>query len=217
MHDDLVDRTTDHTGRVDQHTYETVQKMAIKHAYLQDKHVERVPDLEEALLLAMELGLKVFIDCKSDAGATARLITKLFDQHPALYEMCAVCSFHPDIIYAVRKSNPRILTGLTYTRIFLEMEPVTAFDFFKVVVLALSDAVWGWAFHNWAWLFLGVNCVLLDVNSISRDEIKKWKARGIPAFVWTVNDLSTMRWLHSHGVSFMTDVPENFNVPDNGL
>eukprot|EP01134_Creolimax_fragrantissima_P008361 CFRG8361T1 len=215
MHDDDVDRTTNWQGRIDRHAYKDVQTMLIMHDYMDGRITERVPQLEEALLLALELDLKVLIDCKSNSRATANLISDLFEQHPAFYDKCIVCSFYPDIIYAVRKINKRVLTGLTYSRTFSAVEPATLTQLVRCLLLTLLDAAWGWYFHNWAWYFLGINCVLLDINMVSKDEVKKWTKRGIPIFVWTVNDVPTMRWLHNHGVSFMTDLPETFHNASN--
>lgn len=72
----------------------------------------QIPTLEEALVLLMELDLRVFIDVKNPHPLVTPTLLKIFAKHPALYAKAAVCSFFPLVVYDIRRaSEGRILTG----------------------------------------------------------------------------------------------------------
>jgi glycerophosphoryl diester phosphodiesterase len=66
MHDSDVDRTTDGNGDVDQLTWEQIQGLRLDGGDPEDPEDSRIPLFSQALALADELGLMLYVDKKTD-------------------------------------------------------------------------------------------------------------------------------------------------------
>lgn len=101
MHDSSVDRTTDGTGEVQDLSYEEVQALSLKGANPANSETQKVPSFEQALALASELGLMVYVDNKvGEWQAVVAVIRGGSFEHVALFrddlnlilEMAPTCS-----------------------------------------------------------------------------------------------------------------------------
>lgn len=66
MHDDTVDRTTDGTGEVSSLTWAEIQQLQLGKSDPSNPESTQVPTFEAALQLAMETGLVLYVDQKTD-------------------------------------------------------------------------------------------------------------------------------------------------------
>lgn len=192
LHDDTLDRTTDSTGDVRQKSYAELEGVnaAAKHKYGSGKEAVKIPTLEECLQECLRLKLLVFIDCKAFADKTADLVDELFNKYPELYDSAVVCSFYPSIIYAMRKKNPRVITALTFRKksISCEQDCVTPrFEGFMHYLYMCMDYVNMWLTYAWTWRVCGNSFLLINKESLCRNELNWWKDLGIRLLVWTVN------------------------------
>lgn len=63
----------------------------------------------------MLAGLKVFLDMKGSRPLTmAKVVTDMSQEFPDLHEWAAVCSFYPQLLFAVKLYTPRFVTILTH-------------------------------------------------------------------------------------------------------
>jgi glycerophosphoryl diester phosphodiesterase len=68
MHDGEVDRTTDGRGRVTELTWEQIQALTLKMSNPEDPESVRIPRFSEALYLAQELEVMLYVDQKTNRG-----------------------------------------------------------------------------------------------------------------------------------------------------
>ena len=73
---------------------------------------EFIPTLEEALRLCQELELQVYLEVKSGHDRAVAAISDCLKQSPSLYNLVAVISFCPFLLYKVNYSWYRFLTCL---------------------------------------------------------------------------------------------------------
>jgi glycerophosphoryl diester phosphodiesterase len=66
MHDDTVDRTTDGSGKVNEHTLAELQAMTLNGGDPTDPESSRIPLFVDALAVAREEGLMLYVDMKTD-------------------------------------------------------------------------------------------------------------------------------------------------------
>lgn len=66
MHDSDVDRTTDGSGKVDQFTLAGIQELTLIGGEADDPDTGKVPLFSDALALARELGIMLYVDQKTD-------------------------------------------------------------------------------------------------------------------------------------------------------
>jgi glycerophosphoryl diester phosphodiesterase len=69
MHDDTLDRTTDGTGLVSEWSWAELQALRLKEGDPLEDEACRIPRFADALALADELGLALYVDQKTDATA----------------------------------------------------------------------------------------------------------------------------------------------------
>ncbi len=78
MHDNTVDRTTNGTGKVSSLTLEEIKALTVD--YVEGKETT-VPTLEEALILAKEIGLVLYCHTKSNSDANIAAFSYLVEKH----------------------------------------------------------------------------------------------------------------------------------------
>ncbi|CAH1794223.1 unnamed protein product, partial [Owenia fusiformis] len=190
LHDFTVDRTTDGTGYIDELMYEDVKKLdaSSKHELKDHFPNEGIPTLEEGLVECLGLGLKVYIDVKGDAQKAAVAITDVYQKHPSLYTMAIVCSFNPLVIYAVRRADPDIITGMTHRPGIVGYWYQEGNYVMREFVCPILDIVLEWSQYHWLWYVMGNSAFLARDDQISKRFVNFWKERGIRVVVWTVND-----------------------------
>jgi glycerophosphoryl diester phosphodiesterase len=188
MHDVMVDRTTDGSGRVSDLTRAEIKRLDAGSKFAPQFAGERAPTLEEVidavgdrLLINVELtnyeshgdGLEwKVIEAIERGGATQRIM---------------VSSFWPPSLWKVKRAAPHIVCGLL-TRPGLK---------FRLRRIFLAPFIPGLNAHH-------PQHTLFDAAYVRRVH-----ARGQKVNTWTVNDEADMRRLIAWGVdSIMTDKPD---------
>jgi len=214
LHDDTLDRTTDGTGRIDQTTWEQVQKLNAAAKFtggVREFKKEKIPTLEETLQLGMELGMKMFIDVKTTHELVVPTITKMFRKYPELYNTTSVCSFYPTVVYQVKRADPNIITGHTWHIAFIthtntERKQRRHVGLFKQIGAEILQRVYLWSLHNWLWKWTGINLVLAHHEEVTREYVEMWRERNVQVVGWTVNDLEEKRlYLKTLKCPFLSD------------
>jgi glycerophosphoryl diester phosphodiesterase len=185
-HDATLDRTTTGRGRV------SAQFLAELRGY--DAGVrfhpafagERVPTLDEALLVAAELDLAVNIEIKADRGrdyATAAAVAASLHRLRGHIGPVLVSSFLPNAVAALRSLAPEIPRGLLFMLV-----P-----------------------RGWAETALQLGCAAIgaDHRRLRPRRVAEIRAAGYPLLAYTVNDPARARQLLAWGVtSVFSDIPD---------
>ncbi|XP_028395219.1 glycerophosphodiester phosphodiesterase 1-like [Dendronephthya gigantea] len=112
IHDATVDRTTDGTGYVSDYTLEEIKKLNAAGDFKNRQNLTftQVPTLVETIETCLELEIKMFIEIKAyrHSVKAALLLKELFRKYD-LYEKAIVLSFYPNVVYQVRRADPKIM------------------------------------------------------------------------------------------------------------
>lgn len=199
-HDPTLDRNTDGTGKVEDHTLEALKRLDAGFTFTQDGGSTFpfrgkgicMATLAEALEACP--GQRFNVDLKSKNPEIVHAFNKIITEHGAEDRvLCA--SFHMNNLRLMRKLNPRIITSVT------TMEVVPLLFRQKLGILPKN---------------LGMDRTLVfqvpvkqwGIQVITPDFIEAFHKRGAIIQVWTINDSTLMRSLFSMGVdSIMTDDP----------
>ena len=185
-HDPTLDRTTTGRGPVSKLTLATIRECDAGIRFGRAFAGERVPILEEALLLAAELRLTANIEIKAERGrdyataaAVAATLARLGDRiGPVL-----VSSFLPDAIAAVRALAPEVPRALL----------------FRLIP------------RGWAALALRLGCagIGVDHRRLRSGRAAEIRAADYSLLAYTVNDPARAQLLFGWGVtSVFSDVPD---------
>ncbi|MHC4066194.1 MAG: glycerophosphodiester phosphodiesterase, partial [Planctomycetota bacterium] len=102
MHDETLDRTTDGTGKVTEHTLAELQQLDAGGG-------ERIPTYDEVLRLVSGTGVKLLLDIKISPVLDKRRVVQLTEQHGAVLDVIVgVRNVHD--LRTFRRLNPNIRT-----------------------------------------------------------------------------------------------------------
>ncbi|KAK3783523.1 hypothetical protein RRG08_008581 [Elysia crispata] len=217
-HGPELQTTTDGNGRISEVTYDYIRTLnAAAHHPNKDKFpVANVPTIDECLRLCVENSLVVFIDCKSDAQRTAKMIADLYQKYPELYGLGIVCSFYPNLIYSVRQADSNIVTAVTHRNLYItlandEGDEERNKELWKRILAPFADALLAWGHTALFWMLCGNSFFLCNKNKISRDLKIFYERLGVRLVAWTVNKPLEKQFLLDHlGIPVITD---GINMP----
>ena len=100
IHDPTLDRTTDGTGKVEEHTLAEIRNLNAGNG-------EKVPTLDEIIKLVKDSGIEIQIEIKAEA-----VIEKVVEtiQKNDLYSSAAVICFNHRVLQLVKKFDSKIIT-----------------------------------------------------------------------------------------------------------
>ncbi|OQR74890.1 glycerophosphodiester phosphodiesterase 1-like [Tropilaelaps mercedesae] len=213
FHDDELDRTTNGTGSLSDHTWEEVSTLdaSTNHIYRDRYEKEPVPLMDDAVDEALKLGLHIIIDVKAYDCRVVPYLIALFDKKPELYEKTLVASFFPQVIYTLRQTRPKMVAALIWRPHFLAYKDVEAtrprFENFPIKQWAaeIIDPLLDWSVHKFLWHLTGCSAVLIIKDCICPQYLRQWRARGIRVLSWTPNNPIEKDYILSLGVSLITD------------
>jgi glycerophosphoryl diester phosphodiesterase len=186
IHDRHLDRTTSGRGMVSATSLAAIRECDAGTWFDPSFTGERVPILDEALLLAAELGLAANIEIKSDRGreyATAAAVAGIIRQLGGRAPVVLVSSFLPSALAVMRDLAPQIPRGLL----------------FRVVPR-------GWAATA---LRLGPTMIGADHRRLRPSRVARVRAAGYGLAAYTVNDPARAKLLFGWGVnSVFSDAPD---------
>lgn len=175
-----LERETDGFGYIHQLLYKELKR--VKAGTAGSKHQEPLPLLEE-VLNRLPQGLRINIEIKTYRifdFKTALTIARLV-KSKNLQERTIVSSFNPFSIWAVKRIDRTILTGLI----------LESLDYFWMLNLVHPD------------------CLHPTAELVNDKLLKFARNKGLAVNVWTVNTRPAVRWLVEKGVDgIITDRPE---------
>jgi glycerophosphoryl diester phosphodiesterase len=187
LHDNRLERTTNGRGRVSAMSLAEVRRPDAGTWFHSSFAVERVPTLEEALVLLAELGLGANIELKAERGkeaATGAVVAELLARiWPTDSAHLLISSFQPGALAAARDRAPHIARGILFRRI-----P-----------------------KNWRNIAAGLGCMTIhaDQQRLRPAVVSEIRWAGYPLLAYTVNDPERAKTLFDFGVrSVFSDVPD---------
>jgi glycerophosphoryl diester phosphodiesterase len=185
-HDSALDRTTSGSGLVSATSLAAIRECDAGSWFDPNFAGEKVPTLDEGLLLAAELDLGANVELKSDRGreyataaAVATTVQRLRGRGPAVL----VSSFLPSALATLRALAPQIPRGVLFRFI-----P-----------------------RGWAQMALRLGCTMIgaDHRRLRPRRIAAIRAAGYPLAAYTVNDPARANLLFDWGVtSVFSDAPD---------
>lgn len=184
MHDDRLGRTTDGKGKVALTSFEALRRLDAGSWFAPEFEGERVPALEAALRLCVDLGLGINLEikpCPGRAEETARLaLETLMDIWPEALPPPLISSFDQETLAAAGTIAPDLPRGCLVTRV---------------------PGAWQAKLKTFA-------CSTLNISNswVRKRHVEAARAIGVPVLVYTVNDPKRARALFEMGVtSIFTD------------
>lgn len=112
FHDTNLKRITGINKSIKDLTYEEISKIDISFYGNEKLRGNKVPLLEDAIILAKNKDIKLNIELKTNDNneAVAKDLVTLLKEHNFIYN-CVVTSFNYDVLQEVKKTNPRVKTG----------------------------------------------------------------------------------------------------------
>lgn len=182
IHDDTLDRTTDGTGRVDEHTRAALRGLDAGSSFHRRFAGERIPLLREVATLARAGAAGLFVEMKPGRhlrGGFERRLVRLL-RRERLVEQTFVMSFDHRAVGRVKRMEPRLRCLLLVG----DRMPLT--KLVRAVRVQRADGV-----------SFGKRC-------LSRAVLSEFRRRGWTAVVWTVNEAREMRAFLRMGVDGIT-------------
>ena len=190
LHDDRLDRTTDGRGRVSTLSLAAVRRLDAGRWFHSSFAGERVPTLEETVMLLAELGLGANVELKATRGkeaatgaAVAELLARIW---PADSAHLLISSFQHGALAAARDRAPHIARGILFRRV-----P-----------------------KNWRNIAAGLGCVTIHVDQqrLRPAVLSEIRQAGYPLLAYTVNDPERAKILYDFGVkSVFSDFPDRLH------
>jgi glycerophosphoryl diester phosphodiesterase len=190
LHDNRLERTTDGRGRVSALSLAAVRRHDAGRWFHSSFAGERVPTLEEAVMLLAELGLGANVELKAargkeaaTGGVVAELVARTWPADPA---HLLISSFQQGALAAARDRAPHIARGILFRRV-----P-----------------------KNWRKVAAGLGCVTIhaDQQQLRPARISEIRRAGYPLLAYTVNNPERAKILFDFGVkSVFSDVPDHLH------
>lgn len=179
LHDDTLERTTNDSGNVWDHTFEELRQLDAGSWFGPEFAREKLPTLDEVIDLVdgkMKLNIEIKVS-GHEPGIAEKVVETVRDK--GFTKQCIITSFDRATVERVMEIAPEITVGF----IFSEEQ---SFDVFKA-----------------KWPILSVKHKLVD-----EDFMEKAKASGRQVHVWTVNEEKDMRRFVALGVDgIITNFP----------
>jgi glycerophosphoryl diester phosphodiesterase len=190
LHDDRLERTTNGRGGVSGLQLAAVRRYDAGNWFHSSFAGERVPTLEEALMLLAELGLGANVELKAVRGreavtgaVVAELLARTWPTNPA---HLLISSFQRASLAAARDRAPHVSRGILFRHV-----P-----------------------KNWHNVATGLGCVTIhaDQQRLRPAVLSEIRRAGYPLLVYTVNDPERAKILFDFGVkSVFSDVPDRLH------
>jgi len=195
MHDHLVDRTTDGSGRVDEMSAADIQKLDAGSHFRDEFAGAGVPLLSEVLEWArgtVDLVIEIKGSLLPPPGIEERLVEEI--NRFSLQDHVMVISFHHDSVKRIKEIDSSIATGVIYTG--RPVDPVA------VAQSALADSIrFGWNYSH-------------------TDDVRAAHDAGLCVSCWTPNEPEQFAYVAETGVdSIASNFPDRLRtwLDSNGL
>ena len=189
MHDEMLDRTTNGRGEVQDHTLAELRELDTGHWFDREFNGQRIPTLDEILEFGKRHDVVFYLEVKYDTamGMHHALVAELRRAESAARTI--VISFDPGMLASLRELDASIMTGLLVDR------GVAA----ETAVNKAVDA--------------GARQLCPHYSVATPELVEQAHAAGLQVVAWTVNELSDMRRVIAAGVDgIMTDLPDRLRA-----
>ena len=200
-HDSTLDRNTDGSGTIEEHTYEELLKYDAGYTFSKDggktfpfrgKGI-KLCSLEDALIECPNQRFN--IDLKTKQSGIVEEFIRIVRKHHAEHRVCCA-SFHLTNLKSVRKIAPDILTSITT----IEVLCILIKHKLHILPKKLSKG---------RKIIFQVPVGQYGIKLITPSFIKAMHKRDAVIMVWTINEENEMRRLFKMGVdAVMTDDPK---------
>ena len=181
FHDNTLNRTTNGTGRVSEHSYATLKQLDAGAWFNDAFKGTRIPLLAEVLDYLASQHMAVNIELKPNRGdykQTATAVATLLKTLPSAKRLpILISSFSLQSLRAARDCMPDIPRGLL-------LEHKKSFSEILTLIHETKSI-----------------CFNYDNALINPELVRKLNAQNIPTLVWTVNDVERAKALFALGVS----------------
>ena len=186
IHDASLDRTTDHSGPVNQTSLETIKRADAGGWFAPEFAGEPVPTLAETLECIGE-GTVAVLEIKDPLIAEA-VVAKIHETQSL--NLTVIISFHTAVLQTVRALEPRIPTGWLIGNHNNHVPP-------EQLCQQLGE--------------LGSSLLNVNHQCITAEFAYEVRRRGIALWCWTVDEVVRMREMKAFGVQGITsNYPERF-------
>uniref|UniRef100_A0A0N4VCP0 GP-PDE domain-containing protein n=1 Tax=Enterobius vermicularis TaxID=51028 RepID=A0A0N4VCP0_ENTVE len=200
MHDDNLLRTCGVDGLVSSFTLEELAKHDAGRTFYRDRadKIEcKIPTLKEVVEFCKTNKLRMLFDVKDGSLKMVSQIVEIIKEDD-LFDQVIVSSFFPWVSYAVKKAEPRILTGITWRSYFFSYTDldncVKRFSGLIHYAAVLVDIINMKLLLSILPKFLGVEMMLTHEQEISGALVDRMKKQGIQVVAWTVNNKAQMMY-----------------------
>ncbi|MBK5200162.1 MAG: glycerophosphodiester phosphodiesterase [Spirochaetaceae bacterium] len=199
-HDNSLERNTDGSGTIEEHTYQELLKYDAGYSFSHDGGITfpfrgkgiKLCTLEEALLECPNQRFN--IDLKTKQSGIVEEFVRIIRKHKAESRVCCA-SFRLTNLKAIRKIAPDILTSITT----IEVLSLLLKQKFHILPKILA--------HGRKIIFQ-VPVAQYGLKIITPSFVKEMHKRNAVIMVWTINEEKEMRRLFELGVdAVMTDDP----------
>ncbi|KAF7266908.1 glycerophosphodiester phosphodiesterase 1 [Rhynchophorus ferrugineus] len=198
FHDSTLERMVDSNLVISNTNWEILKDidLSVKHPYRDRIGATFIPTLDQTITSLLNSGQKMFIDIKDNNTKMVPIILELFVQFPELYSKAIVTSFFPNIIYLIRRKDPKIVCSLAYRPSGFANEyykypegkgPQRSNILWKHYCLLLLDLLHSWALPRITYYMLGLSVILIHKDCLSGEAVLNWRNKGVRPIVWTVN------------------------------
>jgi glycerophosphoryl diester phosphodiesterase len=187
IHDETLRRTTNGRGRVSDHTLAEIRTLDAGAWFAPEFRGERVPTLDEAVVLLLQLGLHANVEIKPAAGhavATGETVAEILRANwPKGGPRLLLSSFDRAALAAAQRSAPDIPRGLLAGRLPTD---------WREAMQALACAT-----------------LHLDHTRLGLAALGRLVGEGVPVLLYTVNAVARAQELLSAGAAAVfTDAPD---------
>ncbi|XP_019875399.1 glycerophosphodiester phosphodiesterase 1 isoform X2 [Aethina tumida] len=116
FHDSTLERMTGLPQVVSETKWEELSKIdiSVKHLYKDRYPNTNIPTLEQTITQLLASGQKMIIDIKDNNTKMVKVIHDLFKNHNELYSRAVVSTFFPNLIYLIRRGDPKIVCSMAW-------------------------------------------------------------------------------------------------------
>ncbi|KAJ8946667.1 hypothetical protein NQ318_019979 [Aromia moschata] len=177
FHDTTLHRMAGIDLVVQDTTWEELSKVdiSVAHRYKENFTGTTIPTLDEAVTQMLACDQKMIIDIKDNDPKMVTVILNLYKKY-SLHSKSIVSSFYPNIIYRIRRADPKIVCSLAWKKDEFSYE-ICEHDgcrgkrranvWYKHCFLVLCDFIHAWALPRITYYVLGVSLILLHKESLS--------------------------------------------------
>ncbi|KAF5270431.1 hypothetical protein FQR65_LT05619 [Abscondita terminalis] len=197
FHDKTLERVAESNKIISSTAWEDLNKIdiSVHHPFKERFPDTRIPTLHETVSQLLKADQHMYIDIKTSNGKIIDIILDLYQEYPSLHSMAVVTSFYPNIIYYIRRANPKIVCSLAWRPYCFTYHNYTALEGkgekkslnpFKHVFLCVCDILYEWFLPRLTHNILGISLILLHKDCISPKVVADWKSRGVRVVAWPI-------------------------------